>query len=636
MAGTMTKRLAGWTNPVNMRRELQKSEQALQKAQQQLERYRATLRLAGTNIERRNRVIRALTSFPYQASRMTEPAALLRLGLTQALQMTEANIGAIVIIDPNSKELALGAHEGLSSELVRILTGKQFDAGAATLMPHLVAGTGALIENTATADSGERLLLKAAQVNSLISLPLFAGEQLLGSLVAGTTQENQFSPASTHFLIAISQGIAVALESLRLRERLWHMAETFLSQSSQTESYANESTPMPPLLPPLQAQLAELVANLGGTIGAIFFVEKLKEDLQITLAADYGLSPIFTNEYAQFRNSYAFFPFHQLFTHNLLVKNLARVNSSQPMPLLKSLYTEGANSLMMAYFADPAENKQRIILVAAPKTAVFRSEQLDTLLEQAKTLLPLLTEAPMVPTLPTRSIHVPSMTLEAKEGDLELLLAAMMEAEEEVQRHNADFATLNDISELLVQSLQLEPILSQVISKIRQILQTDAAWLYLMDDIDAERPYLRLVAADGLSDVYTTAVQQLPLRDTLEGTAVAKHQARYLNDISQEPQLCHQMHQLEQIQSVAVIPLLCPEIVVEGQVQKRMVGVLTVAMRQSHTWQARQMRLLNTLTNQMAFAINNAQLYAQVREDMEAFSLSNQFLKQVNDTLMGI
>jgi GAF domain-containing protein len=635
----MTTTVPGWGSPANIRKELQRTQQELQKAQLKLERYRATLRLAGTNIERRNRVIRALTSFPYQAGRMTEPAALLKLGLTQALEMTEAQVGAIVIIDPGTKELAMGAHEGLSPELVRILTGKQLDAGAATLMPHLVAGTGALIEESETADEGERMLLTAAQVSSLISLPLFAGEQLLGSLVAGTVGEIRFSPASTHFLIAIAQGIAIALESLRLRERLWYMAEIFLSQAASAPDglgAAQEQTdvPPPPLLPPLQAQLADLVASLGGTMGAVFFMDKLKEDLQITLAADYGLSPIFTNEYAQFRNSYAFFPFHQLFTHNMLVKNLARLNASQPMPLLKSLQEEGAKSLMAAYFSDPEETKLRVLMVAATKTAVFTASQFDDLLNGARELLPLLSEAPAVPTLPTRSVHVPSMTLEAKEGDLELLLAAMMEAEEEVQRHNADFATLNDISEMLVQSLELGPVLEKVVRQIRQMLQTDAAWLYLVEDV--ERPWLRLLAAEGLSDVYLEKAHHLSFHDTLEGTAATENKASHLNDISQEPDLCRQMHQMEQIQSVAVVPLSCPEIVVDGQVHRRVVGVLAVAMRQSHTWQPRQIRLLNTVTNQMGFAINNAQLYAQVRENMEAFSLSNQFLKQVNDALMGI
>jgi GAF domain-containing protein len=626
----------GWGSSSNIRKELERTKKELEDARLKMERYRATLRLAGVNIERRNRVIRALTSFPYQASRMTEPAALLKLGLSQALEMTEAKVGAIVIIDPATKELSLGAHEGLTPDLVRILTGKQFDAGAATLMPHLVAGTGALVEESENADEGERMLLASAQVSSLMSLPLFAGEQLLGTLVAGTVDESRFSPASTHFLIAIAQGIAIALESLRLRERLWHMAEMFLSQAMTGEGTADTLDTPPPLLPPLQAKLADLVASLGGTIGAIFFLDTLKEDLQITLAADYGLSPIFTSEYAQFRNSYAYFPFHQLLTHNLLVKNLAQVNARQPLPLLKSLQEEGARSLVAAYFSDPDEGKMRVILVACNKVGAFTAVQFDPLITMSQSLLPLLDEPPSVPTLPTRSVHVPSMTLEAKEGDLELLLAAMMEAEEEVQRHNADFVTLNDISEMLVQTLELGPVLAEVLGRIKQMLQTEAAWLYLMEDSDNERAGLRLAAYEALSEEFVTAVRHLPILDTLEGEVALENKARHLNDVSQAMTQCQVMHEMEQVQAVAAVPLSCPEVMIDGRAHRRVVGVLVVAMRQSHTWQPRQIRLLNTVANQMGFAINNALLYAQVKEDMEAYSVSNQFLKQVNDALMGI
>ncbi|HUM70279.1 MAG TPA: hypothetical protein PLK31_15715, partial [Chloroflexota bacterium] len=113
------------------------------------------------------------------------------------------------------------------------------------------------------------------------------------------------------------------------------------------------------------------------------------------------------SEYAQFRNSYAYFPFHQLLTHNLLVKNLAQVNARQPLPMLKSLQEEGARSLVAAYFSDPEEQKMRVILVACNKVGAFTAVQFDPLITMSQSLLPLLDEPPAVPTLPTRSVHVP-------------------------------------------------------------------------------------------------------------------------------------------------------------------------------------------------------------------------------------
>jgi len=620
----------GWGSASTIQEELEATKRELERTRKKLGQYKATLRLAGTNIERRNRVIRALTSFPY-----------LKLGLSQALEMTEAQVGAVVIIDSATKKLSLGAHEGLTPELVRILTGYQFDEGAVTLMPHLVTGTGALIEDSETADEGERALLEAGQVSSLISLPLYTGDQLLGTLVAGTKGDVRFSPASTHFLIAISQGIAVSLESLHLRERLWQMAETFLSQAvsmsdddSPFSAYDDENDlgRQAPILPPLQAKLADIIAGLGGTIGGVFLLDETKQDIQVTLAADYGLSPMFTNSYAQFRNSEGFFPFKHLLTHNLLVKHLPAVTTNQPIPLLISLQEEGAKSMIATCFHDPNVKKSRAVFVASPEPSAFVADHIAPLLAECEELLPLLTDLPPMPTLPTRSVHVPSMTLEAKEKDLELLLAAMMEAEEEVQRHTLDFAMLNEISEALSQSLDLEPVLTQVVDTIQQMLETDAIWLHLIDEMDGDRTKMHLAVQNGLSKEYAENRHNLLLSDAIEGEVAKENKPRYINDISEG----NSLNELDGIQSMAIIPLSCPEIVVEGDVHRRVVGVLSVAMNKLHTWQPRQARLLNTVANQMAFAINNAQLYTQVKEDMEAYSLSSQFLQKVNDSLMGV
>ena len=107
-----------------------------------LRHYRTTLRLTGAEIEHRNRVIRSLTAFTFQTSRLTDPAALFKLALSQAMDTARAQTGAIVLIDQETKMLTLGAHRELTSDLVYILTGRQFDLAARALMPHLVDGKG--------------------------------------------------------------------------------------------------------------------------------------------------------------------------------------------------------------------------------------------------------------------------------------------------------------------------------------------------------------------------------------------------------------------------------------------------------------------------------------------------------------
>ena len=133
--------------------------QALQKAKKRLEQYQSALRSASFEIEQRNRSIVALTTMACQANHSTNPTDLLKLALTQAINTIDAPVGAIVLIKSETKELTLGVHKGLTPELADILTGKQLENGATALMPHLVAGRGALLEYQTADDETEKVLL---------------------------------------------------------------------------------------------------------------------------------------------------------------------------------------------------------------------------------------------------------------------------------------------------------------------------------------------------------------------------------------------------------------------------------------------------------------------------------------------
>jgi len=200
----------------------------LKKAQKLLTQYRAALRLARTEIERRNHSLLTLSAFAFQSGSTSNLATLLKLALSRTLEVAEAPMGAIVLIDPDTKDLTLGVHKGLTTELTRVLTGQELDAGAAVLMPHLAAGSGALLEYASTDDKAEQALLTAGRLTSLVSMPLQTGQQLMGALLIGLQSERRFKPAELRFIMSIAQQTAVAMQSLRLRKELWHTAEALL------------------------------------------------------------------------------------------------------------------------------------------------------------------------------------------------------------------------------------------------------------------------------------------------------------------------------------------------------------------------------------------------------------------------
>lgn len=460
----------------------------LQKARRRLERYQAVLRLANTEIEQRNRHIIALTTFTHQASRSLRVNTLLKLILVQALDTIAAPVGAVILFEPESKALSLVVHRGLSPHLIKILTGQEINRGATALMPHLVSGEGALLEYENSDDSNERLLLTSGRLSSLVSLPLHVDARLVGTLVVGLQDKKLFRSSQLWFLVSLTQQAAVILDNLRLRDELWHTAETFLG---------------------------EQITEIGGA-------ESDLAEISLDISPSLGL-----------------------------------VNSPPPPP-------------------QPAED------------------------------------------------------------DLELLLAAMMEAEDEVQQHNTDLQTLNGLSEMLNQTLDLKEILQRTVDQTRHILQTDAAWIYLID----EKKGLELRAHTGLSEVYVRGMQCLSPGDGPEGQAVLENKAVFIEALSTDSRPCKIWVDKEGLEALAAVPLTTPKLA--GGATSPVIGVLVAGKRPgvgtgqsfAPTWTPREGRLLTSIANQVGLAINNACLYAQVQDKEISVRTGNEVLRTINDMLL--
>jgi GAF domain-containing protein len=456
----------------------------LKKAQKRLERYQAALRLADVEIKRRNRSIVALTTFAYQASHSASPPNLLKLALVQALETSNAPVGAILLVDADTKELTLGVHKGLTPELMHILTGQQLGRGATALMPHLVAGASALLEYDTSDDEAERELLKTGQLTSLVSLSLQIGPRLIGALLIGLQKKRHFTPAELCFLMAMSQETAVAMESLRLREGLWITAETLLGGGSSVELQEFEET------------------------------------------------------------------------------ELKNTDISTPL--------------------------------AMPDMAP--------------------------PSLP-----------EPAADDLEHLLAAMMEAEDEVQQQNTDLQTLNNISEMINSTLDLKEILQCTVSETQNTLKTDAAWLYLID----ERKQLELSAHTGLSLEYVRGMQFIKVGSSIEGRVVTENKASFVESVTDDVYGHKIWVDKEQLQALAAVPITRPLGEEHGQAETKVIGVLAVGKKKdAYLWTPREVRLLTSIANQVAPAIDNARLYSKVQEGEVGLRTGNEILQEINDMLL--
>ncbi len=468
---------------------LRATQSQLKKAQTWLERYRAALRLADIEIKRRNQGIISLTTFVHQSNNATDTTNLLKLALVQALNTSDAQMGAIVLIDAESKALTLGVHKGVTTELSQILTGQYLGAGATALMPHLVAGDGALLECHTTRDATERQLLAVSRLTSLVSLPLQLGPKLMGAFLVGLSGQRTFRPAELYFLMALSQETTMALENLGLREGLWFTAEALLGDQTN------------------EGQLHEVAES----------------NLNLALAPPFAL--------------------------------------------------------------------------------------------------------------PDTPIVIPNP---AKE-DLEHLLSAIMEAEEEVQQHYTDLQTLNNLVDSMNRSLDLKQVLQYAVDQTQTILTVDAAWLYMINS----RNQLKMQAHTGLSDTYVRGMHCLELGDSLEGQVAAENSPHFVEAISDQPNNYKIWVDKEGLQALIAVPIIRPERQANHTEQAELsnlqvVGVLAAGMRtpQGYPWSPRDMRLLTSIANQLALTIDNARLYARVQESETNLKAGNEVLREINQMLL--
>ena len=603
---------------VNWRHGQGADQKALQGTIMKLEQYRSAMRLASSEIEYRNRVIRTLTTFNYQASRQTKTTAVLQLALTQALKTARSEVGAIILIDPETKNLTMGVHQGLTAEMVRILTGRQYDESAAVLMPHLVAGKGALLELGSASNINENALLAAADVSSLVSLPVQSGYDLVGALLVGTHTQRKFTAADIHCLIAIAQGTAVALESLDLREKLWATAESLLDWEEEGDDLGPTGFTSPLTLPPLKVKFAEIVTKLGGTMGAIFILEDDEDEL-IHMVADYGLSPVFTGKYGRFYPHDNVFPFSQLSQRNLLVNDLRTAKSAKDIPLLVALEEEGARSVL-ASLMDKGDHPDIVVVIAVNASGNLTPDDIDDTLNGIRRLMPYLTDVPLAPvTLPIERTSALDKTLASgsSDADLERVLTAMISAEEESERYSADFAALNAIGEMLLR-LTDDPalVLYELIVKVQETVPAKAAWLYLREDGDR----LVLRARIGLSREFVEGRMTLAWGEGMEGQAAQSGEGVFIEDM----ELLDASDLERELGAMAVLPLLG----IGG-----VVGVLAVGMVSPTLWRPRQVRLLTTIGQQMGMAVENGRLSQQIQASTQSLTDSNQTLYEIRQLL---
>jgi signal transduction histidine kinase/HAMP domain-containing protein len=193
--------------------------------------------------------------------------------------------------------------------------------------------------------------------------------------------------------------------------------------------------------------------------------------------------------------------------------------------------------------------------------------------------------------------------------------------EAKVESRTQDLTTAADVARAISSSLELGVVLETSTNLIYNRLGFYAINIFL---VDPQVQVARLKESSG------SAGQKLKEQDltiplngkSLISTAIQSHCPRIVQDVSADPTyLPHTL--LPDTRSEAAIPLL---------VEQKAIGVLDVQSKRRNAFSPEVVNLLNTLADQIAMGVHNANLYAQQKETTEHLAAINARLQELDQT----
>ena len=178
-------------------------------------------------------------------------------------------------------------------------------------------------------------------------------------------------------------------------------------------------------------------------------------------------------------------------------------------------------------------------------------------------------------------------------------------------------AALNQISNVVSQSLELDQVLNSSIDSVIGVMKVDAALVFLMDEEAGE---LTLAAYQGVSEGFVQSVGRIKLGEGLNGRVAESGEPLSVEDASHDPSLTRMAVREESIGSQLIVPL---------KSKGRVMGTLCVAMRSHRLFRQDEVELLTAIGNQIGVAVDNAHLYQQEREVAEQLRASEESYREL-------
>ncbi len=189
----------------------------------------------------------------------------------------------------------------------------------------------------------------------------------------------------------------------------------------------------------------------------------------------------------------------------------------------------------------------------------------------------------------------------------------------ELAKSVEELRALGEVSQAVNSSLQLERVLSTIVSRAVQISGTDAGAIYVFDEVTR---LFRLAATFGMSQQMIDAIsaQRVSLSESHIGPATQRRTPIQVLDLRDEPMTSVNKIVLEAgYRALLVVPLLRGEVIV---------GALVVRRTEPGAFPESTIRLLETFASQSVLAIQNARLFHEIEQKGRLLEIASEHKSQ--------
>ena len=183
------------------------------------------------------------------------------------------------------------------------------------------------------------------------------------------------------------------------------------------------------------------------------------------------------------------------------------------------------------------------------------------------------------------------------------------------------YKTLNEISSVISQSLDLEEILCSALEQVLLSVGLDTGGIYLYDQ---KSNTLTVAAQHGFKPDFIKEIDNLELGEGFSGQVMESGQPLVIRDISQDSRLSRGIVKEAGLTSLAVVPLCS---------KQKSLGTLFLISHDLRDFDEQEVQLLISAGQQIGVAVDNASLFSAQQRRAEQFQVIAEVGRQITSIM---